>query len=132
MAERLRRAGSVVVATDTLRVIASGRSGKQRHELVLMSPIALAGVPEQSQRLRKRDVHPGDEQRCQQGCGNVRVQHQIRGVPGRNGRRRGELPKLPSRRCMLMLGRRDSREGPGEPVEGEMQNLLGHAAENEQ
>lgn len=113
-------------------MFSSGRSGKQRHELILMCPIALASVSEQGQRPRKRYIRPGDEQRCQQGCGNVRVQHQIRGVPGRNGRRRGELPKLPSRRCMLMLGRRDNRQGPGEPVEGQMQNLLGHAAENEQ
>lgn len=66
---------------DTLvarRARRQGILGTQRHELVLMCPRGLARVPEHGQRPRKRYVHPGDEQRCQQGCGNVGVQHQIR------------------------------------------------------
>jgi hypothetical protein len=33
---------------------------------------------------------------------------------------------------MLMLGWRNNREGPGEPAEGQMQDLLGDTAEKDQ
>lgn len=53
-------------------------------------------------------------------------------MPGRRHGGRGQRHGLQSSGHMLMLGRHDTREDTGKPLESQMQNLLGYAAENNQ